>query len=150
MALIRHAAELEQNAAQLQRPRIIGALRSALNRSVPTAAGWLCLAQLYLKDNNPREAFAAAKRGLAYVAERQRLSKEKFTQAGLALRLEAAQALLAMGRWGEAAEAFELLKEWTSQGELTFPYVAGMMPLSVRQQAARGLAQVCLPLSLSP
>lgn len=64
------------------------------------------------------------------------------TQAGLALRLEAAQALLALGRHDEAADAFSLLKQWTSEGDITFPYMAGIMPVSVRQQAARGLAQV--------
>ena len=51
------------------------------------------------------------------------------------------QALLAMGRLDEAEAAFALLHEWTSEGEITFPYVAGAMPLSVRQQAARGQAQ---------
>lgn len=79
--------------------------------------------------------------GLQYVSERARHSRERMTQAGLALRLEAAQALLALGRCDEAADAFALLKEWTSEGEITFPYVAGIMPVSIRQQAARGLAQ---------
>jgi hypothetical protein len=81
--------------------------------------------------------------GLQYVKARALASNEPMTQAGLALRLEAAQALLALRRYDEATEAFSLLKQWTSGGEITFPYVAGIMPLSVRQQAARGLAQVC-------
>jgi hypothetical protein len=85
--------------------------------------------------------------GLQYISSRARTSEERMTQAGLALRLEAAQALLALDRLDEAADAFSLLKEWTSEGEITFPYVAGIMPTSVRQQAARGLAQVCCCIS---
>jgi hypothetical protein len=77
------------------------------------------------------------------VNAQQQFRKERYTQAGLALRLEAAQALLQMGRLDDAEAGFSLLKEWTSQGEITFSYVAGSMPLSVRQQAARGLSQVC-------
>jgi hypothetical protein len=144
MALNRRSAELEPSADQLQRPRVIRSLCAALPRGVPTAAGWLCLARLQRKSGNPKEAYAAAKSGLAFVNSRQQLSKERYTQAGLALRLEAAQALLQMARLDEAEAAFSLLKEWTSQGEITFPYVAGSMPLSVRQQATRGLAQVFL------
>ena len=44
MALQRRASELEQTAPQLQRPRVIAALRAPLTRGVPTAVGWLCLA----------------------------------------------------------------------------------------------------------
>lgn len=80
--------------------------------------------------------------GLQYVKRRAAHSREQMTQAGLALRLEAAQALLALGRLDEAADAFALLKKWTSEGDITFPYVAGIMPVSVRQEAARGLARV--------
>lgn len=80
--------------------------------------------------------------GLKYISDRDRRNGEKMTQAGLALRLEGAQALLALDRLDEAVDAFSLLKKWTSDGEITFPYVAGIMPTSVRQQAARGLAQV--------
>lgn len=83
--------------------------------------------------------------GLQHISGRVRTSGERMTQAGLALRLEAAQALLALERLDEAVDAFSLLKEWTSEGEITFPYVAGIMPTSVRQQAARGLAQVRCP-----
>jgi cytochrome c-type biogenesis protein CcmH/NrfG len=61
MALHRRAAELEQSAPQLQRPRIIRVLRQGLRRGVPTAAGWLCLAGLYRKDRNPSEALWAAR-----------------------------------------------------------------------------------------
>jgi hypothetical protein len=63
------------------------------------------------------------------------------SQAGLALRLEAAQALLQLGRLDDAAAAFGLLETSTSGGELTFPIVAGIAPLAVHQQAARGLAK---------
>ena len=88
-------------------------------------------------------AACCAVQGLQYISGRARASGERMTQAGLALRLEAAQALLALERLDEAVDAFSLLKEWTSEGEITFPYVAGIMPTSVRQQAARGLARVC-------
>lgn len=63
-------------------------------------------------------------------------------QVGLALRLEAARALLAMGRLDAADEGFNFLKDWTSEGEVTFAYGAGCVPTSVRQQALRGLAKV--------
>eukprot|EP00892_Ulva_mutabilis_P012850 jgi/Ulvmu1/9938/UM058_0021.1 len=142
MALLRRAPELQQSAQQLQRPRIIRMLRSALARGVPTAAGWLCLSELYRKEGSPKEALSASRQGLQYVNQRARSSREQMTQAGLALRLEAAQALLALGHHEEAADAFSLLKAWTSEGEITFPYMAGIMPVSIRQHAARGLAQV--------
>lgn len=61
MALQRRASELEQSAPQLQRPRVVTALRAPLIRGVPTAAGWLCLAGLYRKDGNPSEALWAAR-----------------------------------------------------------------------------------------
>lgn len=91
MALNRRAGDLEPSADQLQRPRVINALAAALPRGVPTAAGWLCLAQLHRRSGNAAEAWAAAREGLAFVNSRLRLSKERYTQAGLALRLEAAQ-----------------------------------------------------------
>lgn len=80
MALQRRAAELEASGGQLQRPRTIRALRAALRHPVPTAAGWLCLAQLHLTEGNAAEALDAAKSGLQYVNGRERLSKEKFCQ----------------------------------------------------------------------
>lgn len=61
MALQRRAAELEQATPQLQRPRVIVALREPLARGAPTAAGWLCLAGLYRKDGNHSEALWAAR-----------------------------------------------------------------------------------------
>ena len=143
MALLRRSPDLESAGAGAQATRILPALRASLERGVPTAAGWLCLAQLSLKVDDAAGALAAAQRGLHYVSARAAANKEKFTQAGLALQLEAAEALRALGRYGEAKAAFGELTKHTSAGELTFPYVAGLMPLSVRQQAARGLAKVC-------
>jgi hypothetical protein len=63
-------------------------------------------------------------------------------QVGLALRLEASRALLALGRLDAAEEGFNYLKDWSSEGEVTFAYGAGCVPTSVRQQALRGLAKV--------
>lgn len=115
-------------------------LLGSLVRSVwiiPLAFVCACAAQWERRSGNVQ--------GLQYVNQRARGSREQMTQAGLALRLEAAQALLALGHLEEAADAFSLLKAWTSEGEITFPYMAGIMPVSIRQQAARGLAQVRLP-----
>lgn len=61
MALLRRAPELEQSVQQQQRPRIIHMLRNALYRGVPTAAGWLCLAELCRKEGLAAEALSAAR-----------------------------------------------------------------------------------------
>lgn len=61
MALLRRAPELEQSAQHAQRPRVIHMLRGGLRAGVPTAAGWLCLAELCRKDGNPQEALSAAR-----------------------------------------------------------------------------------------
>lgn len=82
MALGRRESELQGKLKASARARIITHLSRALSSqaSVPSAACWLCLAELYLKDGQPAAAYDAAKAGLRYVNSRKRLSKEPLVQ----------------------------------------------------------------------
>ena len=62
---------LEGHTKQKQRGRIVTTLEHALAKGVPTAAGWLTLAEMYLKDGQAAAALKAARSGLKYVNERQ-------------------------------------------------------------------------------
>lgn len=72
LALARREVMLEGHTKQKQRGRIVATLEHALEKGVPTAAGWLMLAEMYLKDGQAAAALKAAKAGLKYVNERSR------------------------------------------------------------------------------
>mmetsp|Transcript_27998 Transcript_27998/g.71977 ORF Transcript_27998/g.71977 Transcript_27998/m.71977 type:complete len:952 (-) Transcript_27998:1034-3889(-) len=86
--------------AGARRRRLIKCLHHGLHQGgagASSAAGWLAIAELLLKEGAAEAALDAAKQGLSYLAARDLLGHEALIQADLLLKLAAGRALAAMG-----------------------------------------------------
>lgn len=89
-------------------------------------------------------AYDTAIRGLTWLHHRRERGHEALTQCALSLRLVAAKALRRMGKLDEAEQHFKVLAGWVTEGEAAFAEISGSAPVSIHQQALRGLALVDL------
>ncbi|KAF8069413.1 SKI3 [Scenedesmus sp. PABB004] len=128
-----------------RRAALINLLDKGLAAGAPVVSGMIGLAELRLEAGDPQGALEAAKRGIQFVFERNKVGKERARHAALVLNLLAAQALLGCGQATDAGRIFVRLAARVSEGEVAFGSEAlGMPATSIRQQAIRGLAQVAL------
>ena len=109
-----------------------------------SATGWKALAELQYENRDYAAAHDTACRGLAWLHDRRERGHEALTQCALALRLVVAKALRRMGKLDEAESHFKVLAGWVTEGECAFAEMSGSAPVSIHQQALRGLALVVL------
>lgn len=130
--------------AQARRGDLIALLQRSIARGAPAVVATIGLAELQLEAGNYQGALDAAKQGVKMVFQRSKKGHERMRHAGMMLNLLAAQALQRMGRAEEAGRMFGRLATKVSEGEVAFGELAGLPPISIRQQAIRGLAQIAL------
>lgn len=131
---------------QALRRRIEALLRAAMedDSSCDCGTGWKALAELQYENRHYPEAYETAVRGLRWLHSRRERGHEALTHVALSLRLVAAKALRRMGRLDEAETHFKVLAGWVTEGEAAFGEMSGSAPVSIHQQALRGIAQVAL------
>ncbi|KAK9814721.1 hypothetical protein WJX72_010484 [[Myrmecia] bisecta] len=127
-----------------RRKQITKSLKKGVERGADSAAGWKALAELQYQNRQWQEAYETSVKGLEWSVKRRRAGHETLTHFALALRLCVARCLRRLGRLDEAEHHFKILAGWTSEGDTAFCELAGSAPLSVRQQAMRGIAKVAL------
>ncbi|KAL3149277.1 Tetratricopeptide repeat protein 37, variant 2 [Trebouxia sp. C0010 RCD-2024] len=126
------------------RKQIIKNLKHGIERGANSAAGWKALAELQYQNRQFQEAYDTAVSGLEWSVKRRRSGHETLTNFALALRLVVAQCLRRLERLEEAEYNFQVLAGWTTEGDSAFNELSGSSPLSIRQQALRGIAKVAL------
>ncbi|KAL0054928.1 hypothetical protein WJX82_004665 [Trebouxia sp. C0006] len=126
------------------RKQIIKNLKHGIERGANSAAGWKALAELQYQNRQFQDAYDTAVNGLEWSVKRRRAGHEQLTSFALALRLVVAQCLRRLQRLDEAEYNFQVLAGWTTEGDSAFNELSGSSPLSIRQQALRGIAKVAL------
>lgn len=126
------------------RKQIIKNLKHGTERGANSAAGWKALAELQYQNRQFQDAYDTAVNGLEWSVKRRRAGHEQLTSFALALRLVVAQCLRRLQRLDEAEYNFQVLAGWTTEGDSAFNELSGSSPLSIRQQALRGIAKVAL------
>ncbi|KAL4853629.1 Tetratricopeptide repeat protein SKI3 [Chlorella vulgaris] len=106
--------------------------------------GWKALAELQYENRHYPEAYDTAVRGLRWLHSRRERGHEALTHVALSLRLVAAKSLRRMGKLDEAETHFKVLAGWVTEGETAFGEMSGSSPVSIHQQALRGIALVAL------
>lgn len=126
------------------RKQIIKNLKHGIERGANSAAGWKALSELEYQSRQFQEAYDTAVNGLEWSVKRRRAGHEQLTSFALSLRLVVAQCLRRLQRLDEAEYNFQVLAGWTTEGDSAFNELSGSSPLSIRQQALRGIAKVAL------
>ncbi|KAL6768919.1 THK3 [Auxenochlorella protothecoides x Auxenochlorella symbiontica] len=108
------------------------------------ATAWKALAELQYENRGYEAAADTALRGLHWLQARREAGHEALTQVALALRLAMAKSLRRLGRLDEAERHFSVLAGWVTEGETAFAEMSGATPVSIHQQALRGMALVAL------
>ncbi|EFN59234.1 hypothetical protein CHLNCDRAFT_138218 [Chlorella variabilis] len=106
--------------------------------------GWKALAELQYENRHYPEAYDTAVRGLRWLHSRRERGHEALTHVALSLRLVVAKALRRMSKLDEAEMHFKVLAGWVTEGETAFGEMSGSSPVSIHQQALRGIALVAL------
>jgi hypothetical protein len=119
-----------------------GAMRD--DAQVDSASGYKALAELQYENRGYAGAADTALRGLRWLQRRRERGHEALTHVALALRLVLAKALRRLGRLEEAEGHFAAMAGWVTEGEAGFAEMCGSPPLSIHQQALRGLALVAM------
>jgi len=127
-----------------RRRQIAGTLARGVGAGADSAAGWKALAELQYQCRSFSSALDTATRGLEWHARRRAGGHEALSSFALSLRLCRARALRRLGRLDEAEAAFQVLAGWVTEGECAFDGLCGSAPMSIRQQALRGLAKIAL------
>lgn len=127
-----------------RRRQIAGTLARGVCAGADSAAGWKALAELQYQCRSFSAALDTATRGLEWHARRRAGGHEALSSFALSLRLCRARALRRLGRLDEAEAAFQILAGWVTEGECAFDGLCGSPPMSIRQQALRGLAKIAL------
>jgi len=111
---------------------------------VDSGSGSKALAEVQYENRSYPSACDTALRGLRWLQRRRERGHEALTHVALGLRLVLAKALRRLGRLDEAERHFTALAGWVTEGEAGFSEMCGSPPLSIHQQALRGLALVAL------
>ena len=127
-----------------RRRQIAGTLARGVTAGADSAAGWKALAELQYQCRAFSAALDTATKGLEWHARRRAGGHEALSSFALSLRLCRARALRRLGRLDEAEAGFQILAGWVTEGECAFDGLCGSPPMSIRQQALRGLAKIAL------
>ncbi|KAK9826861.1 hypothetical protein WJX81_001210 [Elliptochloris bilobata] len=140
----RFLSDPEAPSTLARRRQITKALKGAVEAGADSAAGWKALAELQYQNRSWMEAYETSVKGLEWSVRRRAAGCETLTQFALSLRLCYARCLRRLGRLDESEYAFKVLAGWTTEGVCAFDEMCGSPPVSVRQQAMRGLAKIAL------
>lgn len=130
--------------ATTKRRQISRILLRAMMAGAPSGVGWKALAGLLYQSLQYEAALEACDEGTKWLASKAEAGHEYLSQVALFLRVIRARCLLKLGRLQEAEKEFRSLKKWVTEGEAAFGPMAGSRPMSIHQQAHRGLAQVAM------
>ncbi|CAK0785762.1 hypothetical protein CVIRNUC_008973 [Coccomyxa viridis] len=128
----------------VRRLQVTKTLKGGVMSGADSAAGWKALAELQYQNRQWAAAYETSVRGLEWSVRRRASGCETLTHFALALRLCAARCLRRLGRLDEAEYAFKVLAGWVTEGVSAFDELSGSAPVSIRQQALRGLAKIAL------
>eukprot|EP00884_Botryococcus_braunii_P003748 jgi/Botrbrau1/13374/Bobra.0194s0006.2 len=128
----------------IRRKQIIKVLKRGVYMGADSAAGWKALTELLYQNRQWQEAYDTAVKGLEWHQKRRAGGHEELASFALALRLFCARCQRRLGQLDQAEVSFKILAGWTTEGECAFSEMSGSMPLSIRQQALRGLAKIAL------
>ncbi|BDA46664.1 probable tetratricopeptide repeat protein 37 at C-terminar half [Coccomyxa sp. Obi] len=127
-----------------RRLQVTKTLKGGVMGGADSAAGWKALAELQYQNRQWAEAYETSVRGLEWSVRRRASGCETLTHFALSLRLCAARCLRRLKRLDEAEYAFKVLAGWVTEGVSAFDELSGSPPVSIRQQALRGLAKIAL------
>ncbi|KAK9918866.1 hypothetical protein WJX75_007651 [Coccomyxa subellipsoidea] len=127
-----------------RRLQVTKTLKGGVMSGADSAAGWKALAELQYQNRQWAEAYETSVRGLEWSVRRRACGCETLTHFALSLRLCAARCLRRLKRLDEAEYAFKVLAGWVTEGVSAFDELSGSPPVSIRQQALRGLAKIAL------
>ncbi|EIE19817.1 hypothetical protein COCSUDRAFT_83558 [Coccomyxa subellipsoidea C-169] len=127
-----------------RRLQVTKTLKGGVMSGADSAAGWKALAELQYQNRQWADAYETSVRGLEWSVRRRASGCETLTHFALSLRLCVARCLRRLNRLDEAEYAFKVLAGWVTEGVSAFDELSGSPPVSIRQQALRGLAKIAL------
>ena len=144
LMLRRHALLSKDPVPQPERRKWEDILEKAMaeDDNIDCASGFKALVELHYENRHYEKAHNCALRGLRWLQQRRDRGHEALTHVALGLRIILAKSLRRLHRLEEAERHFKALAGWVSEGELAFSEMCGSAPMSIHQQALRGIALV--------